>query len=82
MKASEVTCTYSSGSCWGMEAIARDGCPASLYVEISILDASGAAIGYSNDVAGSVSPGQHAKLTFDTMEDGASKARLAEVSCY
>lgn len=82
MEPNEFNCTYSDGSCWGMEVIARDGCSSSLYVELTILDSSGAAIDYTNDVAGSVTPGQHAKLEFDTFDEDADKARLAEISCY
>lgn len=82
MDAPEVKCTYSTGSCWGIEAIARDGCPTSLYIEVSLLDSGGAAIGYTNDVAGSVTPGQHAKMTFDTFKDGIAHARISDVACY
>lgn len=82
MDTAEFKCTYSSGACWGMEVVARDGCPSSLYVELSLMDATGAAVGYTNAVAGSVSPGQHAKLVFDTLKEGVAKARLTQVSCY
>ena len=41
MKSSEFDCTFSTGKCWAIEAIARDGCPSSLYIELSILDTSG-----------------------------------------
>lgn len=81
MASAEVKCTYSDGSCWGMEAIARDGCPVSLYVELSVEDASGAAVGFTNDLLGSVGPGQHAKLVFDTLTAGARNAHLAQVIC-
>ena len=82
MDGKEFDCTYSRGSCFGVEAVARDGCPSSLYVELSLQDASGTAIGMTNDTVGSVSPGQHAKLIFDTFEEAVRKARIAEVSCY
>lgn len=79
MESSEYDCT--ADSCWGMLVIPRDGCRSSLYVELSIQDGSGAAVGYTNDTAGSVSPGQRAKMVFDSYEPGAAKARLAEISC-
>jgi len=82
LKKSEFDCTYSDVSCWGMKVITRDGCPSSLYVELSILDSSGTAIGYTNDTVGSVAARQEAKLVFDTFEEDAEKARLAEISCY
>jgi hypothetical protein len=77
---SSVTCTLDS--CWGIEAIARDGCPNSLYVELSITDSSGAAVGYTNDVAGAVAPGQHAKMTFENTEERGKNATVSKVSCY
>jgi hypothetical protein len=68
-------------SCWGMEVVPRDGCPASLYVEVSVSDSSGAAVGYSNDTAGAVQPGQHAKLVFENTEATGKTARLTNVTC-
>lgn len=82
MERSEFDCTYSSGSCWGIEAVAHDGCSSNLYIELSLQDASGTAIGMTNDTVGSVSPGQRAKLVFDTFEGAATKARISDVSCY
>lgn len=69
-------------SCWGMEVIARDGCPSSLYVELSIINDAGTAVGYTNDVAGAVERGQMAQLVFDNFEKDASKARLTKIFCY
>lgn len=83
LKAGEFTCRYQTGSaCWGMYVIARDGCPGSLYVELSLTDGSGTVVGMANDTAGAVQRGQKAKLVFDTFEEAAMKARLADVSCY
>ena len=78
----EFNCTYSGASCWGMDVIARDGCSSSLYVELTILDSSGAAIGYTNDAAGRLISGQHAKLVFNTFEASAEKARISTINCY
>lgn len=75
-------CTYSSGICWGMTIVTRDGCPTSLYAEVSLADASGTAIGYTNDVAGAVSAGQRAQIIFDTFETTARTARISKISCY
>ena len=75
----KVTCSLDS--CWGMTVIPRDGCPAGLYVEVSITDSAGAAVGYSNDTAGSVQPGQRAQLVFENTEPTGKTARLTDVSC-
>lgn len=69
-------------SCWGIEAIARDGCPSSLYIELSIEDTAGTAVGYTNDTVSSLKAGQRAKFTFENSEDTGQKARVTKVSCY
>ena len=79
---SEYSCSFSGASCSSIEVIAKDGCTTLLYAEVSILDSSGAAIGFSNDVAGSLTRGQHAKLVFDILDDAAASVRLTDVSCY
>lgn len=77
----KVSCpTYTT--CWQAYVIARDGCPSSLYVELSVENKAGDAIGFTNDVAGTVRPGQRAKLTFISTSDEQARAALAEVSCY
>lgn len=68
--------------CWGAFVIARDGCPSSLYAEITLLDAQDVQIGYTNDTVGSVAPGTKARLMFNTYESSARQAQLAKVSCY
>jgi hypothetical protein len=65
-----------------MSIIAREGCPSSLYAEITILDSSGTNIGYTNDTTSGLGAGQKAKMVFETFEPGAKNARLAEISCY
>lgn len=68
--------------CWGMELITQNGCPNSLYVELSILDEAGTSVGYTNDTTSALSPGQRAKMLFESFEDDAHSARLTEVTCY
>ena len=68
--------------CWGAYAIARDGCPSSLYAEITISDSQGVQIGYTNDSVGSVAPGTKVRIMFNTYEDSAKTAKLAKISCY
>ena len=82
LTSTEVHCTYSDASCFGMYAVPKTGCPSSLYVELSLIDSAGNAVGYTNDVAGAVSPGQQAKLVFDTFDKTVKQARLSKISCY
>jgi hypothetical protein len=81
LSSGQFSCSYSSGSCWGMSIRSEAGCN-SLYVEITILDSAGNNIGYTNDTTSGLQPGQTAKMIFDSFEDNASKASLAKVSCY
>ena len=81
MADSEYTCDIAD-RCWGLFVVSQNGCPNSLYVELSITDDAGNAVGYTNDVAGAVQAGQQAKMVFDNFETGTRKARLSKVSCY
>ena len=78
---SEYSCSYGD-YCWGMSIISRDGCPSSLYAEITILDSSGTNIGFTNDTTSGLGAGQKAKMIFETFTAGANTARLAKISCY
>ena len=77
----EFNCSYGD-HCWGMLVVAKNGCPSSLYAEITILDGSGSNVGYTNDTTSGLSPGQQAKLIFEDFTSGADSARLGEISCY
>lgn len=78
---SEFNCSYGD-RCWGMLIIAKNGCPSSLYAEITILDSGGSNIGFTNDTTSGLSSGQQAKLIFEDFTPGANTARLSEISCY
>ena len=78
----ESNCTYSSGSCWSVVLITRDGCPSSLYGEVNIFDKNSIQISYTNDTLGTVQPMQKVKLTFDTFDDSAQSANISKFSCY
>jgi len=77
----EYRCSYGD-YCWGMFITAREGCPSSLYAEITILDSSETNIGFTNDTTSGLGAGQKAKLVFETFASGAKTARLAKISCY
>ena len=78
----ETNCSYSSGSCWSVIAISRYGCPRSVYAELAIYDSNDIQIDYTNDTTTNVLAMEKVKLTFDTFNDEASTARLAEFNCY
>lgn len=77
----EFRCSFGD-ICWGIFIVARNGCPSMLYAEITILDAAGTNIGFTNDTASSLRSGDEAKLVFEDFTPGADSARLAEISCY
>jgi hypothetical protein len=82
LKPSSFSCSYSGARCWGIQLIPLTGCPAMLYVEISLLDGGGNVIGFTNATAGAVGPGQKAKLVLDTYNDNARQGQLSQISCY
>lgn len=81
LQRNEYDCSYGD-ACWGMEVVPKDGCANSLYVELTLLDGSGANVGLDNDSSNAVNPGQRAILVFESFEDRAASARVAEISCY
>jgi hypothetical protein len=82
LEKTEYRCAMTTIPCVGGAVYARDGCPNNLYVELSVIDSAGSAIGYTNDAVGAIGPGQTAKLTFNITEDDASDVRLTQISCY
>jgi hypothetical protein len=78
---SETNCTYSSGSCWSVVMISKNGCPNGIYSELAILDSSGVQIDFTSDSTTRVLPNTKVKLTFDTFNEEAEKARIGEISC-
>ena len=66
--------------CWAMNVVARDGCD-SLYVELSVSDQTGTAIDYTNGILSALAPGQPGRLQFQSFDDAAADAKLAEIRC-
>jgi len=81
LKGNEFRCDYGD-ACWGMMIIAKEGCPNSLYAELSILDANDVQISYTNDSLSSTLPMQKSKMIFETYEEDAESARISKISCY
>lgn len=81
LEPNEFNCKYGD-SCWGMVIISKDGCPSSLYAELSILDEAGTQVGYTNETMSSALPLQKSKLIFETYEESANSARISKISCY
>ena len=79
---SSFSCTYSTGSCWAVNLIARDGCPTGVYAEVALLDSSDVQIDYTNDSSTNVPPMQKVRLLFDTFNEAASTARLSQIDCH
>lgn len=80
----QVTCkTYQDGSCYGVTVATQFGCSDGVYVELSIIDSSGASVGRANDITAGLTTGGKAKVALD-MPGGApkgAKARLSKLNC-
>ena len=61
-------CGYSSGRCWGIRVMSKNGCPNGLYAEVNIVNGN-EVVDYANDSLGSLSPGYVAKLDFFTFRE-------------
>jgi hypothetical protein len=79
---SDFRCSSFAEGCWGLEVTTESGCANNLYIELTILDENGVNIGFTNDTTGPLGVGDLARLQFDSYDYGASKARIADVSCY
>ena len=82
LDASEFACDLPDTRCKGMLVVAKDGCASSLYVALSVSNASGTAVGFTNDLMGGVAPLQQAKLVFTVLEPDAATVSVSEVVCY
>jgi hypothetical protein len=67
--------------CWGMSVIPHAGCPNGLYVELAILDTTGAQLSFTNDLVASVAPDEAVTLVFENTEIGPHEVRLSKVEC-
>lgn len=75
-------CGYSSGRCWGIRVVSREGCPNGLYAEVNIVNGS-TVVDYTNDSLGSLLPGYVAKLDFFTFRENPTlDAELTKLECY
>ena len=73
-------CEYGD-ACWALLVITRDGCPNGMYAELAIFDRNDIQIDYTNDLTTYVSPKQKVRLGFDTFNDNARTASIAEINC-
>lgn len=82
MEGHEFSCEFDGAACWGMLVTAAAGCASNLYVELSVMDSQEVVVGFTNDTAGALAPGQTARLVFESFESGARQARPTEMTCY
>jgi hypothetical protein len=68
--------------CWGLLVSSREGCPTSLYVELSLETTSGVVVGFTNATVGSLGAGKTATLLLETYEPRAVHANLTKIDCY
>jgi hypothetical protein len=75
-------CKQYEDSCYTASLIAKNGCPSSVYAEVTLEDAQGSSIGLSNDTTSGLAPMQKAYLDFHDIYGNSKKAHLAKISCY
>ena len=80
MNVSEFECP-SGTTCWGVEAITRDGCPTSLDVELTLLDADREIVGTTHASAGSVPRGARGRVVLQTYDQSVWNGRLTGLAC-
>lgn len=73
------SCDYFS--CYNVSIVSKVAC-SQIYAEMTLMDKSGANVGFTNDTTTSVQPLQIVKLRFDIIESSADTGRLTQVSCY
>lgn len=74
-------CRALSGGCSVLEVVAPRGCARGLYVAVSAYDAEDRNVGWTNDTAKGVRPGETVRLAFNVREARAETVRVAEVIC-
>lgn len=81
-KPTRAECRGSGVTCFAVNVVTERSCPRNLYASITLFDATGNNIGWTNDTAQGVEAGERVRLVFDTYERGVDSARIAEISCY
>lgn len=74
-------CGSFAGKCSVLEVVAPAGCERGLYVAVSAYDAEDRNVGWTNDSAKGVRPGETVRLVFNIREAEAETVRVAEVLC-
>lgn len=69
-------------TCFAINLISERDCPRNLYASITLSDAAGRNIGWTNDTAQGVRTNEPTRLVFSTYTDGVESARIAELRCY
>lgn len=74
-------CSYGA-SCASFGIVSETACPTSLYVEVNMLDASGAIVDWSNDTAQGLKAGQVARMAANSYNSNFSSWQFAKIHCY
>lgn len=69
-------------TCFAINLISEKDCPRNLYASITLSDAAGRNIGWTNDTAQGVRTNEPTRLVFSSHTAGVKSARIAELLCY
>lgn len=81
--AAEFDCKSYQDGCFGVTVATRDGCPGGIYIEVAVLDSSGAVVDKANEITAGLGPGDVAKAVLAPAGTVASnaQAKLADLNC-
>lgn len=80
----EVKCkSFQDGGCYGITITSKYACPSGIYVEVAIVDASGASIDKANDITAAGLAGGTVKTVLSPPGGAPSgaKARVSKLNC-
>lgn len=82
-QASEVSCKSYQDGCYGITVAAKYGCPSGVYIELAIIDTSGAAVDRANEITAGLGQGDVAKAVLSPPGGSPSgaKAKVTKLNC-
>jgi hypothetical protein len=76
----EYECASYAESCFGVELYSVYGCPSGVYIELALLNETGAVVGRANEITAGLAPGDHAVVGVVSTTE-APKAKVSQINC-
>jgi hypothetical protein len=80
---STLACKSYQDGCFGITVITQNGCPNGVYIELAVMDTSGAVVGKANQITAGLAETDVAQETLSPPEGvtKGSKARVSKLNC-